>query len=192
MKPEQVIRTQLDDMKRSLDTLREIVGVPGRRESRAVAAWANLRLWMQRGYPTGGQGGTGYTGSRVENAVISDDGLRYDPTVKRATRDIASFEDDLETAKLALARAEKVAVSNTVTTLKPGKDDDDLWCENHARHNMAEPVGERGKGWCRWCEDFERAEGTLPPKDVLEKRARGERITAQVVDRALGRRRKVS
>lgn len=65
----------------------------------------------------------------------------------------------------------------------------DTWCVHHERHGMAEPLGTKPRrGLCGWCEGFERTYRQLPPKKLLDARARGERITDRLIMEALDRR----
>jgi hypothetical protein len=56
-------------------------------------------------------------------------------------------------------------------------ENDRAWCTHHLRHGMMEPRARDGSNMCRWCCDFLRAQGHLPSKAVLVKRAAGGRIT---------------
>jgi hypothetical protein len=56
-------------------------------------------------------------------------------------------------------------------------ENDRAWCTHHLRHGMTEPRARDGSNMCRWCCDFLRAQGHLPSKAVLVKRAAGGRIT---------------
>lgn len=64
--------------------------------------------------------------------------------------------------------------------------DDLLWCRSCIRDNAyCEPAGDRGL--CRWCRSFERKHGTLPPRRLLARRHRGQRISTGDVERELAR-----
>jgi hypothetical protein len=57
------------------------------------------------------------------------------------------------------------------------------WCTSCERLRLAEPIGAKGRrGLCRWCADFEDAEGMPPPLTLLDLRHRGGRITRAAVD----------
>lgn len=58
----------------------------------------------------------------------------------------------------------------------------DDWCTSCLRVHRCSPR-ERGD-LCRWCDDFKRAEGTLPPAELLEARHRGMKITQTMVRQA--------
>lgn len=45
------------------------------------------------------------------------------------------------------------------------------------------------RDWCRWCGDFRRVHGWLPPVELLRKRHQGQRITVQDVAAAKSQRR---
>jgi hypothetical protein len=65
--------------------------------------------------------------------------------------------------------------------------DDDAWCENHLRHGATEPRDHASRRrTCRWCYEVQRAYGALPNKALIERRARGERMTDQSIVAALG------
>lgn len=69
---------------------------------------------------------------------------------------------------------------------------DDMWCRSCWRddkHHEPISVG-RYKAWCRFCGDWRAANKRLPPVEILEARHRGQRITTQMVDRALASQRK--
>ncbi len=58
------------------------------------------------------------------------------------------------------------------------------WCTSCARLSKAEPVGDKGRrGLCRWCADYQDAEGAMPPEALLDLRHRGARITTAVVEK---------
>lgn len=60
-------------------------------------------------------------------------------------------------------------------------------CRNHAAYGMGwEPV--TAKERCRWCYEFWSAEGADAPKALLEKRARGQRISEADVEAAIPHR----
>lgn len=65
--------------------------------------------------------------------------------------------------------------------------DDNLWCKHHAALGFNEPVGDHGRrGFCGWCEGFEREYRQLPPKVLLDRRARGENPNRAQIAVALG------
>jgi hypothetical protein len=66
--------------------------------------------------------------------------------------------------------------------------DPDDWCVSCLRILKCAPR-HRGK-LCRWCYDFERAEHQRPPLELLNAHHQGRHITEQMVDDALGRKRK--
>lgn len=87
---------------------------------------------------------------------------------------------------LSLARQADGAV---IRALEPGKEHAvPDGCRNHAEHGMGwEPVQALAR--CRWCREFFLAEGHDAPKELLEQRAQGRRISEADVDRALAHRR---
>jgi hypothetical protein len=87
---------------------------------------------------------------------------------------------------LALARQ---ADGARARALEPGKEHSAPdGCRNHEQHQMGwEPVQALGR--CRWCREFFLAEGHDAPKVLLEKRARGLRVSVADVERALAHRR---
>lgn len=66
------------------------------------------------------------------------------------------------------------------------------WCSHHLRHGMHEPrriVNGRAAGdLCRQCRKFQDAQGSLPPRAIIEKWARGERVTERDLERVMSRR----
>ena len=93
--------------------------------------------------------------------------------------------DDLQRTLAALARSADDLVhllglwrSDRHTDGTPTTDDD--WCRHHlATLTTCEPVYKGGL--CRWCYDFGRAQGWLPPAELLDARAQGRKITATMV-----------
>lgn len=65
--------------------------------------------------------------------------------------------------------------------------DDAIWCKHHSALGFSEPVGDSGRrGLCQWCEGFEREHRCLPPKPLLDRKARGERLNSAQIAVALG------
>lgn len=73
----------------------------------------------------------------------------------------------------------------------PTANDEDAWCENHARHGIAEPRDHANRRKdCAWCYGILRTYGALPNRTLIERRARGERFSEQAITAALGATRK--
>lgn len=89
------------------------------------------------------------------------------------------------TEMLTLARQ---ADGARARALEPGKEHTPPdGCRNHLEHGMGwEPV--TAKERCRWCYEFWSAEGVDAPKPLLEKRARGQRISELDVESAIPHR----
>ena len=140
------------------------------------------------GYPPsslgGGGGGTADpVGELVATLVELDD--RADG-VQHAVREI-------ERAALAARRLLDAAWSAAARTraAAPASRTDDVWCTSCLRAHVVTPRGaEKEVGadstLCRWCHDWQREHRALPPVALIERRARGERITSRVIDEALG------
>lgn len=60
----------------------------------------------------------------------------------------------------------------------------EMWCTNCARHNVFSPRHGRAQ-LCTWCESFKGEYEVLPPKQLVDQHARGERVTIADVERAL-------
>jgi hypothetical protein len=84
------------------------------------------------------------------------------------------------------------ALTTGITRAGANLTDPTDWCTNHLRHGHHEPRrlmnGRPAGDLCRWCADFTKAQGAPPPKAIIDKRARGEQISAQDVDRAMRQR----
>lgn len=123
-----------------------------------------------------------------------------DPTGDAATRPDRAIADQrllhthLEAAISHLTAA--IAVANTYPR-QPGEPEDveptpgEDWCRSCWKdRKYCEPISRRSDGtpWysgmCRWCGDALKTIGHEPPTWMLEKRHRGERITASMIDRA--------
>lgn len=113
-------------------------------------------------------------------------------TLLRAHRGVQAIDDRatnrLDTATTRLYRethywaaiakptnARPVEGAGIVTT-------DPKWCTSCLRLGHCEPRTKSGT-LCRWCQDYNRAQGTLPPTALLAKRHRGERITTRDLER---------
>ena len=73
-----------------------------------------------------------------------------------------------------------------------GNESGDGWCQSHWRVGSAERPRTEGSQLCRWCEDVKREltvrcgfEVGLPPRSIVDMRARGMRITERDIDRAV-------
>lgn len=84
-----------------------------------------------------------------------------------------------------IVKQARVADGARARALEPGKDHKPPpGCRNHAAHGLEwEPVQALER--CRWCREFWLAEGQDAPKELLEQRARGQRISEADVARAL-------
>lgn len=130
------------------------------------------RGWAEHGCPAG----------RAAGCADCEDGYVYrpDPTTKAAdeiVRRVDQAVGELRHATTALYLASKGEGK------APTAPDDDMWCANHLRHGMFEPAGRR-TGRCGWCYRFALAEGVDAPKQLLDAKARGIRVTAQMIDGA--------
>lgn len=119
------------------------------------------------------------------NAAVSGD---------RAAGDLRRLRREVEQLQLLLGRVVKIAGAYPVEHLErefveatPGED----WCRSCWRDNKyCEPVSRRTngqaryKGLCRWCGQALKDLGALPPVWLVERRHRGERITAAMMERA--------
>lgn len=76
--------------------------------------------------------------------------------------------------------------SDAPRSLRLVADPTELWCESCLRTGMREPRSERypTRPLCRWCGDFEAAQGFLPTLDLLDARRDGRRITEAMVREA--------
>ena len=119
-------------------------------------------------------------------------GHEPDPILALARR-VLKVMTDVERLVTPLANA---LVAETGKGAKVAEPTD--WCTHHLHHGMHEPrrVKRSPDGrdqpsgdLCRWCTWFRDAnDGTLPPKELLDKHARGERITQRDVERTTRRK----
>jgi hypothetical protein len=158
------------------------------------------------GYPTRSMGGGGGSGVALglADVVTADwvehrdcpggegigcskcsDGFVYRPA--ELTR--SSAVDLVNRVRQAVTELRRASAAMHKASSHEGKasppPDDDLWCQNHLKHGMFEPRAPK-RALCRWCYDFRLANSLDAPKDLLLRRARGERITAQTIDKTLG------
>lgn len=117
------------------------------------------------------------------------DGFVYHPAERarsaavEVVNRVASAVAELRQASAALHKA-----SSNEGDPKPAPADEELWCTNHLKHRMFEPRAEKRNHLCRWCYEFRLANRADAPKQLLELRAQGKRITGRSIDQALGRR----
>lgn len=78
------------------------------------------------------------------------------------------------------------AVSALGQASTPAPVEDNPGCRNHQRIGQWEPIDRSERCW--WCYQWNLAHGEDAPIEILERRARGERITTKVVEQVLGRR----
>lgn len=95
--------------------------------------------------------------------------------------------ETLHAVKRALEAASS-KVAQTRPPVTPPKPNDEIWCVHHLIHGMQEPRGAKTGEMCEWCAKFRQACGVRPPRELLEKRARGEYIREADILKALGRR----
>lgn len=140
------------------------------------------------GYPTGGDGGghscgvSDPTGRAVElrEGRLGPDGR---PRLGPATQAIGKL---MEAAAL-LAEADSLRAA----ALPPVKPEDPAdWCTNCEKAGELQPRGEakavgQGSTLCSWCHAFQREHGQLPPRALVRKHARGERIFDRDISQAL-------
>ena len=140
----------------------------------------------------GGGGGGGST-SIVERLVLEGEVIN-----DQAGLDLARLDDIARQLRPLVSEARDICFRwgystagefDPAPTPRPGKPTEGeanraRWCTSCSRLQKAEPVGEKGRrGLCRWCADFQDAEGQLPPLALLDVRHRGARITTATVDR---------
>lgn len=173
-----------------------------------------LERWEGWAAPDSFPSGSG--GGRPTNEV-DDDGTpipqHSDPTATaavqrenahanpaRAARKL--IEKNLYRARTLLDEALSAAknVKDPEPKQREDANDRDVWCTNHRTIKVDEPVRADApdSGLCRWCSDWKHAAETirqtdkgwplLPPANVMERRARGDRITNRVLGECFGRR----
>jgi hypothetical protein len=59
----------------------------------------------------------------------------------------------------------------------------ELWCAHHLEHGAREPRRDGHGPLCRWCAEYQRSAGHLPPGEVVRLRGSGARVTLAVLRR---------
>ena len=140
------------------------------------------------GYPAstiGGDGGSEH--SSTESAVLrrldhANDPDEHHRLTWAAWDRLSDVLGDLRLIDAWLAKLEQAG--------QP-RDDADAWCENHLRHGVTEPRDHANRRrTCQWCYSVQREYGELPTKALIDRKARGERLSEQAVTAALGVHRK--
>ena len=139
------------------------------------------------GSPGGSVGGNG--SSRTETLALRDvshdtalaDRAAVDKLVRRIAADTAVLS--AITDRWGWQQAGEVDHSAAPRYAGQVPTTDVRWCVSCARVQHAETTW-RGD-LCRWCDDFKRVEGQVPPTDLLDARHRGQRITAAMVRESL-------
>jgi hypothetical protein len=136
-------------------------------------------------------GGGSSTSSRTETLALmgidADDAMRDHAAIVKAVDAMYAAADLLHTltARWGYRTAGEWNPLATSPQAKATEHESNAgrWCSHHARHQMAEPVGAKGRGGlCRWCYEFQAEHGTkLPPLDIIVAKAEGRRITQSMV-----------
>lgn len=118
-------------------------------------------------------------GDPTAEAVI----LRVEGQRDESYRALCEFHQAVNTARKVLDGA----LGRIESALKPPQElplsNDDPWCKHHMSFGLVEPRGEKGRGeLCRFCDEFRRAEGSRPARELLEERARGRRVTTRMIE----------
>lgn len=140
------------------------------------------------GYPTGGQGGGARNG--VSNPTLAAVERRLnepDPKTGRRAPMHATRAIELTMRAAALLSQADSWRAKALPPALPEESDD--WCTNCERAGELSP---RGKAkdvpaestLCTWCHQFQRDAGFLPPRSLVRKHARGDRISERDVQRA--------
>lgn len=140
----------------------------------------------------------GYRGSNLEggapSSVLDDEGKPMPPVNDPTGELVAGERQEDPIRKLArqVARGLDAAVVDLLSVVSalvqatPGKVTENVepGCRNHQiRIDSFEPVYRDGR--CRWCYDWWLAHGDDAPTEILEARARGERITTKFVEQVM-------
>lgn len=166
------------------------------------------------GYPTSSLGGEGGSGQVQEvdddgkpmrdpvtgRAVTAPSPPHGDPTSVAATTQgpvasaLHSVMVAIVSSHASLAKAETDAMGVKPPAAPPPARD--IWCTNHAQHGLFEPRGKTKNGsgaevdlpggLCWPCYRVQQAEGTRPPKRMLERLAAGERCTERLIAETMG------
>lgn len=160
--------------------VRDLLLTGGLNPHHVAVAYRHAEEWVNTRPPVGGERGGSSSPTEIEER---QEIVRVERLAERGLARIP------ELAKLLYDTAKELHdYTQRLTALDLTKVESDAWCVHHKTHGFSEPLGSRPRnGVCGWCQDFRRAEGVLPPKLVLEARARGERVTARLVASALGR-----
>lgn len=126
-----------------------------------------------------------------------------DPTGNAAIAAIG-YQDPDRVAATKLARDVAQAVNqlrHAANTLQRATADDDTsepvgdpGCKCHARLRSWEPVTDLAPNseLCRWCYDFWRTYGFLPPDELVEYRIQGRRMTSKLIDSVIKRNKRAA
>ena len=144
------------------------------------------------GYPASasgadGDGGGGDGGSSTERAALG-----FSPARQERGRLLALLGDiGIRTHELADITRRWGQHHGATPSDRKGlglvRERDELWCSHCRQHGHLEPRDERHR-LCAWCRSFQRANGCLPPKALLELHWAGRRITEADLTRHLPRR----
>ena len=156
----------------------------------------NVLEQAQPGYPSGGDNGRSVKGDHSDRTgdMASrrlDDGVEpctrdlneLDAACARIAKDVTLVADIIRrwparpNPDWAKALRDEAAASLNTST--------DRWCASHLAVGSMEPTRTGGSRLCRWCEDLARTlKVSEPPAELVEKLARGQRITTGDVDKA--------
>lgn len=155
-----------------------------------------------RGYPSASMAGMGRGPATVVDRETGDDHavvVFHDSLAEQIANDLE--RDDLGGRLAEFTVAVNTALRNLETArgivhkARPSRQPEpaaprvDIWCTSCERAQVMAPrgdpkrVGEQST-LCGWCHEWQREYGQLPPVAIIERRARGERITTRVVEEA--------
>jgi hypothetical protein len=112
-----------------------------------------------------------------------------------AATDLANLADLLATAERALIDVldicRRADPRRRLTTTDVGvaarlAEAGDIWCDHHLTLGRMTPRKGDHRN-CGWCDSFRQANGSLPPKPLVEMHDQGKRITSADITRALGK-----
>lgn len=148
----------------------------------------------QPGYPSGGAGRssegdhsdrTGELAARhLENGhdAATRDLTELDAACARVAKDIMLIAD-IERRWPARPNPEWAKALRTEAAAS--LNDSTNWCASHLAVGSMEPTRRENGRLCRWCEDLSRIlKVSEPPKELVDKRARGQRITTADIGNA--------
>lgn len=140
----------------------------------------------QPGYPPGGNGSRGSSGSSQPERLSGAAGKRYgaDTAVRDEARLWQATPQLRDAARTIYAVLTTYGTRRTPIATLPD-DPDSMWCRSCLRVNHHSPRRSAGGDLCRWCLEHRPDGWDMPPLAAAEAYSRGITVTATLMERAM-------